>query len=518
MQGVADSSGTVFKGLPFAAPPIGRLRWAAPQPASAWQGVKEAAAFSPRCPQIGVYPPRSAEEPISEDCLYLNIWVPTGARTPLPVMVWFYGGGLENGSASIPLYWGDRLADHGVILVTANYRLGALGFLAHPTLSHESRSRVSGNYGLLDQIAALNWVHQNVAAFGGDPGRVTIFGQSSGSISVSALIASPLARGLFQRAIGQSGGLFEPLAVAPEYSEGGAEAEGVDFLRRSGAATIEQLREMPVAELLRVPFHPHLIIDGVALKGPPYDVYANGAENDVDLLVGYNAAEGRFFLDGKSITVDNYIQTLSEDFPPILVRLLAPPPGDDNRTAREAAAAFEGDMRFRWDMWTWARLAARTGSKHVYLYEFTGIPDSRHISMGATHGMEMPYVFGHLDPAAAAWTAADQQLSAAMQTYWTNFVRTGDPNGVGLPRWPDFRSSPSQVMMLGDQLGAEPIPSAKSLGRIDRLYWAARAVAEHPVALLLLAIVLVVLSLGGAGFAYRRWRRRPRAIEALRTE
>jgi para-nitrobenzyl esterase len=275
---------------------------------------------------------------------------------------------------------------------------------------------------------------------------------------------------------------------------------------------------MPVAELLKVPFHPHLIIDGVALKGPPYDVYADGAENQVDVLVGYNAAEGQFFLDGKSITIDNYTQMLSEDFPPILVRLLAPPPGNDNRTAREAAAAFEGDMRFRWDMSAWARLAARTGSKHVFLYEFTRTPpfasDSRYFGMGATHGMEMPYVFGNLDPAAAAWSSGDEQLSAVMQDYWTNFAKTGDPNGVGLPRWPDFRSSRSLVMMLGDQIEAESIPNAESLRRIDRLYWAVRAGAEHPVAILLLAIVLVVLFLSGAAVAYRRWRRRPRAIEA----
>ena len=220
------------------------------------------------------------------------------------------------------------------------------------------------------------------------------------------------------------------------------------------------------------------------------------------------------FLDGKSITIDNYTQTLSADFPPILVRLLAPPPGNDNQTAREAVAAFEGDMRFRWDMLAWARLAARTGSKHVYLYEFTRAPpftsDSKFFGMGATHGLEMLYVFGHLDPAAAAWTSGDAQLSAAMQNYWTNFAKTGDPNGAGLPRWPDFSSSRSLLMKLGDQVEAGSIPNVESLRRIDRLYWTVRTAAEHPVASLLLALVLVVLFLGGAGFAYRRWRLRPR--------
>ena len=367
VEGKTDSSVTVFKGLPFAMPPVGRLRWRAPEPPAAWQGVREASTFSPRCPQTGAYPPESPQEPTSEDCLYLNIWVPNGSpSTPLPVMVWFYGGALENGSASIPLYWGNRLAEHGVIVVSANYRLGALGFLAHPALSRESDMRVSGNYGLLDQIAALQWVQRNIAAFGGDPGRITIFGQSSGAISVSALVVSPLAKGLFQRAIGESGGLFEPLTIAREYSLRGAEAEGIDFVRQSGAGTLEHLRQMPVAELLKVPFHPHVVIDGFALRASPYDVYAGGQQNDVDILVGSNATEGRLFLGGKSITVNNYTQILSADFPSMLVRLLAPSPGDNGATALAAAGAFEGDMRFRWDMWTWARLAARTGSKGVY--------------------------------------------------------------------------------------------------------------------------------------------------------
>lgn len=518
VQGAGNSSVTVFRGIPFAAAPVGELRWRAPRPPTPWQGVREATRFSPRCPQLGAYPPESPQGPVSEDCLYLNIWAPTGTSGgSLPVMVWLYGGGLENGSASNPLYWGDRLAEHGVIVVTANYRLGALGFLAHPLLSRESAAHVSGNYGLLDQIAVLSWVRRNIAAFGGDPARVTIFGQSSGSMSVTALIASPLAKGLFQRAIGQSGGLFEPLAIAPQYSLAGAEAEGVDFVHRSGAATIERLRQMTVTDLLKVPFHPHFIIDGVALRESPYDAYANGRANDVDVLVGYNADEGQFFLHGPTITVDNYTQVLSADFPSLLVRLLAPRPGPGNATAQIAAAAFEGDMRFRWDMWTWARLAAAAGSKRVYFYQFSRAPPfaptSRYFGMGATHGMEMPYVFGHLDPAVAAWTAADLQLSETVQSYWTHFAAIGNPNGAGLPLWHDFRSSPDRLMTLDERPRESPIPNAGALRRINRLYWLARTGARRPVATLALTAVVVVAVLGALVLAYRRWRHRQRERE-----
>lgn len=515
VEGVGGSSVTAFRGIPFAAAPVGRLRWRAPQPPASWQGTREAAQFLPRCPQLGTYPPDSPEGPVDEDCLYLNIWVPAGTiGSALPVMVWLHGGGLENGSASNPLYGGEGLAEHGVIVVTANYRLGALGFLAHPALSRESTAHVSGNYGLLDQIAALSWVQRNIAAFGGDPARVTLFGQSSGSMSVSALIASPLAKGLFQRAIGQSGGLFEPLAIAPQYSLSGAEAEGADFAGRSGAASIARLREMTVTELLKVPFHPHFIVDGVALRESPYDAYANGRANAVDILVGYNAEEGQFFLHGARITVDNYTRALSADFPPLLVRLLAPRPGPDNATAQMAAAAFEGDMRFRWDMWIWARLAAAAGSKRVYYYQFSQAPPfsptSRYFGMGATHGMEMPYVFGHLDPALASWTAADRQLSNTVQSYWTHFAATGDPNGPALPVWPDFRSSPGQVMMLDQNPRQSPIPNAGALRRINRLYWLVGTGARRPIATLALITAVVMAVLGGLVLAYRRWRQRRR--------
>ncbi len=343
LQGLVADGVRVFKGIPFAAPPLGALRWRAPQATPGWSGIRSADKFSAVCPQLGSYPPESAPEPTSEDCLYLNIWTPAQAsEKPLPVMVWIYGGALENGSASTPLYAGDGFARRGVILVTVNYRLGVLGFLALNSLSKESAHGVSGNYGLLDQIAALQWVQRNIGAFGGDAQRVTIFGQSSGSISVSALVASPLAKGLFQRAIGESGGLFEPLELSPGFSLAGAENDGKKFAQRQGASTLAQLRAKSASELLSTPFDGHFVVDGYVLKQAPFDAYRSHAQNDVDVLVGSNADEGQLFLQKKSVTVANFKDILDADFPAPLVWLLHPNPGTTDSQARTLRGSHRG--------------------------------------------------------------------------------------------------------------------------------------------------------------------------------
>jgi para-nitrobenzyl esterase len=393
-------------------------------------------------------------------------------------MVWIYGGALENGSASIPLYSGENLARHGVIVVTANYRLGVLGFLSLDELRHESVRGTSGNYGLLDQIAALAWVQRNIAAFGGDPGVVTVFGQSSGAISISALVASPMAKGLFQRAIAQSGGLFEPIELAGGFTPAGAEADGRRFASRSGAATLEQLRNMPVEKLLKTSFAAHFVLDGVVLKESPFHAYRDGSQNDVDILVGTNLDEGKIFLTKKRVTRATYRATLSDDFPAPIVWFAGPGPGHSDAEARAAAASFEGDMRFRWDMWTWARLASSHGSKNAYFYQFAHTPPyvegNRYYGLGATHGMEMPYVFEHADAIEGEWTDVDGQLSATMAAYWTNFAKTGDPNGPDLPKWPTFKAAPNQVMVLSETAQLEAIPQESALRRIDLVYRFAR--------------------------------------------
>ena len=493
----------VFKGIPYAAPPVGPLRWRPPQPVPSWRGVRKATFQSPACPQSGSYPPDALQEPTSEDCLTLNVWAPAiKSAGKLPVMVWIHGGGLMNGSGSLPQYAGDQLAARGVVVVTINYRLGALGFLAHPELNRESQHRSSGNYGLLDQVAALKWVNRNIASFGGDPGRVTIFGQSSGSFSVSMLVVSPLANGLIHRAIGQSGAVFEPVELDPLFTPNGAAEEGVRFARKVGAKTLADLRKVPVASLLKATFHPQFNIDGYAIPVSPHDAYAAGKKNEVDLLIGTNASEGTFFLDPASVNVGNFHTVLARDFPSLLLRAVGASPGKSDADARKAAISIETDMRFRWGMWAWARHAVKSGNRHVFFYRFTGQPAYRaghpYFGLGPTHGGELPYVFGDLDGGAAKWTQGDRQLAWTIQQYWTNFAKSGDPNGAGVPRWPMFDEQRTMVMTLGQESRAATLTDDASLKRIDRVYAVARFVNKQlygviAVSLLLLILVITML-------------------------
>ncbi|MEQ1930681.1 MAG: carboxylesterase family protein, partial [Parvularculaceae bacterium] len=486
------------------------------EPGDADWGVRLADVFSPICPQTGVYPPDAAPEPMSEDCLALNIWTPAApSAETLPVMVWIYGGGLVNGSGSTPLYWGDRLAARGVVVVTFNYRLGALGFLAHPALNWESAHGGSGNYGLLDQVAALQWVQRNIAAFGGDPDQVTIFGQSSGAMSVSMLIASPMAKGLFRRAIGQSGGVFEPIELDPLFSPAGAAAAGERFAERAGAASLDDLRNLPVETLVTIAFHPQFNIDGHALTRSPYDAYAAKAQNNVDLLVGANADEGQWFLQNAEVTVENFYEVLTRTFPGWLVSVIGAKPGASDSEARAAAAAFETDMRFRWDMWAWARQAAAAKKGGVYFYQFSKAPPFRdgdvYSGLGAAHGVEMAYAFDHLDQQDIDWPEKDRALAATMAGYWTNFARTGDPNGEGLAAWRDYSAAKDEVMNLGEIIGPVPIPGADRLRRIDQVYTVARVVAHNPYAVIGGVLIAVVAAIALLALGFQRPRRqRPR--------
>jgi len=481
VEGVEADGIVVFKGIPFAAPPVGKLRWRAPQPVAPWRGVRSADNFSPVCMQQGSYPPDAPHEHSNEDCLYLNIWTPSGARSKkLPVMFWIHGGALQNGSASTPLYAGDRLARYDVIVVTANYRLGVFGFLAHPDLTRESDNGTSGNYGLQDQLAALQWVKRNIAAFGGDPDQVTVFGQSSGSISISALIASPLAKGLFRGAIGQSGGLFEPMQLLPELALPGAEQAGARFMSDAGATDLARLRAMPADQLLKMSFKTDIIVDGHVLTRPPYDIFIEGKQNDVSVLVGTNRDEGETFIRDRAITVTNYRSELERGFPSFLVNLMGVQQAANDAEAHMGVSAFNRDMRFRWDMWTWARLSTRNGGR-VFAYEFTRVPPvgTPFSGFGAMHGAEMPYVFNNLDPAAPTWTDDDHRLAFAIATYWTNFAKTGDPNDVNMPAWPAFTESNQQGILLGDEIHTGRPFDEKALGRIDAAYSSVRAAGSQ---------------------------------------
>jgi para-nitrobenzyl esterase len=503
----------IFKGIPYAAPPVGPLRWRSPQPVSSWRGVRRATAYSPACPQLGKYPPDAPQEATSEDCLTLNIWAPDrGNAAKLPVMVWIHGGGLVNGSGSLPHYAGDQLASRGVVVVTINYRLGALGFLAHPELNRESAHGGSGNYGLLDQIAALKWVNRNIAAFGGDPDRVTIFGQSSGSFSVSMLVASPLAKGLFRRAIGQSGAVLEPVELDPLFTPEGAAEAGAHFASKASAKSIAELRDLPVQSLLKQRFNPQFNIDGYVLPASPHDAYVAGTQNDVDLLVGANASEGTFFLDPASVTVDNFDAVLGNHFPSLLLRAVGASPGKSVAEARRVAVAIETDLRFRWGMWAWARHASSSTNRRVYFYRFTRQapyrPGHPYFGLGPTHGAELPFVFGVMDSESAIWSAQDRQLASMIQEYWTNFATSGDPNGAGLPRWPMFEREQAMVMDLGAEPHAATITDDSRLRRIDRVYAVARFVNAHPYAAIGAVIILSGLLLAGLYRLFRRlWRR-----------
>ena len=433
----AGSAIQVFKGIPCAAAPVDRLRWRPPQPLKPWAGVRRADRFSSACPQAG----HPDGQPTSEDCLYLNIWTPArSSAAKAPVMFWIHGGGLRSGAASMVHYDGAALAARGVVVVTANYRLGWLGYLSHPELTRESERHVSGNYGLLDQIAALAWVRKNIAAFGGDPGRVTVFGQSGGSRSGNALMVSPLAKGLFRGLIGESHTL---LPKAPSLAE--AEQTGLRFAASKGAASLTQLRAKSAEELVEgseeTGYAP--VVDGWVLPADPYTILSQGKQNDVALLLGSNAD------DAQAPHAPYRAQTLAaaaqRNFGDRAGAFLKLYPADSDDQARQSAHDSANDQE-RAKMRVWARLATRTGSSKAYLYEFTRVPpmppgdkpaprwgSSEVFGDGASHGAEIVYVFQTLRTKSWPWTEADFKLSDMIATYWTNFAKTGDPDGTTRP-------------------------------------------------------------------------------------
>jgi para-nitrobenzyl esterase len=427
--------------------------------------------------QRGVSMPGETPPVVNEDCLYLNIWTPaSSAHARLPVIVWIYGGAYRNGSASMPLYWGDRLAHKGVMVVTIAYRLGPLGFLAYPELTRESPRHSSGNYGLMDQLAALRWIQRNIAAFGGDPQRVTIAGQSSGAISVSILMASPLAKGLFQRAIGESGGLFEPIQLAPGYLLANAERDGEKYAASLGVASLQQLRQLPAATLLdgTAGEVSHPVIEPWVLPVTPYEAFASGQQNDVAVLVGSNADEARSLVDVAQVKAATFRSDLAHSWGELPAPVLAAYPYGTDEEARQARLDLERDLRFGWDMWAWARLQAGTGKSPVYYYSFRQQPPfpagSVYQGWGASHFAELWYVFDHLEQEPWHWAAADRNVAEAMSSYWVNFARSGNPNGRRLSSWPPFASADGKVLYLGDPIVIGGVANISSLKVFDSVY------------------------------------------------
>ncbi len=473
-----DASVTVYKGIPYGAPPVGDLRWQEPKPVAPWQGVRMADQFGARAMQAPLFSDMIfRDNGPSEDCLYLNVWTPAKAGEHLPVMVWIYGGGLQAGSASEPRQDGEALSKHGVVVVSMNYRLGVFGYLAHPELTAESAHHASGNYGFMDQIAALRWVQRNIAAFGGDPGNVTIFGESAGSFSVSLLMASPAARGLFQKAIGESGSLLGSRLV-PERALTLAEAEkiGLKFQESLGAASLKDMRSLSAAKVLEVAqaskdLRAGANIDGYILPKDPSSIFALGEQAHVPLLAGWNRDESRVWstFGNKRPTAASYAEEVKKDFGKDADALLKLYPGTTEDEAVRSAGTLAGDRFISFGTWKWIELQTKTGGSPVYRYRFDRdvpvAPDwtvnGMHATakdVGAVHASEISYVFHALASLKNITVSPeDWKLSEAIGTYWTNFAKTGNPNGGGLPEWPRYGSSDGfQVLHLDTTISASP--------------------------------------------------------------
>ena len=465
-----DASGVrVYKGIPYAAPPIGPLRWRPPEPVAAWTGVRPTRAFGSHSVQGIVWDDIDlGGAATSEDGLYLNIWTPAAPETSarLPVMVWIHGGGFVAGSGAEPRYDGARLAARGIVVVTVNHRLNALGFLAHPELTAESDHHASGNYGLHDLVAALKWVQRNIAAFGGDPDKVTIAGESAGSQAASALMASPLAKGLFARVIGESGSMFASPSRAPASLEE-AEAAGLDFMRKVGARSLAELRAAPADAILAAApglgFRP--IIDGWFLPRSPAEIFAAGEHSDVPLMAGWNKDEGfNFTLLQGDDAKRSYPDLARRIFGERTEALLQHYPDGSPDTAAASARALGGDLVIIHPTWAWIEAQKQSGRADIFRFRFDRAPltpqgwfggrDSR--DAGAFHAGELLYVFDNLH--AHPWLVddADHALAKLASNYWINFVANGDPNGPDLPHWPSHRSEGSPVMALDTPHKAGP--------------------------------------------------------------
>ncbi len=495
VRGLEEEGVAVYRGIPYAAPPVGDLRWREPHPVAAWTRPRDAFAFSRTCMQVGDPIAGSVLEPMSEDCLYLNVWTPvTRGNAPLPVMVWIHGGGNRNGSASAAPYSGAALARKGVVVISVNYRLGALGFLAHPELTRESGHGASGNYGLMDIIAALKWVRTNAPAFGGDPANVTMFGQSAGAWNISNLQVSPLARGLYRRAIAMSGGDFAPadtphgIPLLPE-----AEQAGTRLATRLGADSLAKLRTIPASAIVEaskswpaftdrsnVPG----VVDGYVLTADPYRLYASGAAAPGDLLAGYTSEEGAT-ISGLPVTAAAYQARIRKTYGAYAERVLALYPARSEAEANRSHQRVTGEEGIKWPVATWARLHAGTRRGNVFLYRFSHRPGLGPFNGIPSHGTDMWYVFDFPERVRRygsqwPWDAyRDIAMIDDIQNYWVNFARTGNPNGAGLPQWPEF-SRAAGVMELGKTAKAEAWPDAAEHRLMDDYMGAIRKARGTP--------------------------------------
>jgi para-nitrobenzyl esterase len=461
LEGTESSGLREFKGIPFAEPPVGALRWKAPQPPKKWSGVRSAAKFGPRCMQRSVFSDMVfRSDGMGEDCLYLNVWTPAKSGSErLPVLVYFFGGGFTAGDGSESRYDGASMARKDIVAVTVNYRLGIFGFFAHPELTKESPHHASGNYGLLDQNAALLWVKQNIAAFGGDPRKVTIAGESAGSISVSAQMASPLSRDLIAGAIGESGSILGALSAAPLEQ---VEQQGTKFAATVNAADLAALRAMPADQLMEAAAKPGAgrfspTIDGYFFPESPFALFAAGKQAHVPLLAGWNSAESdaRGVLAREEPTRENFTKAVEHLYHDDASAVLAEysPASDDE--VYQVATDLASDRFIAHSTWKWLELSAANGGKPVYRYYYSR-PRPRMVpgkgnapaARGAAHSAEIEYAMGNLDGNPVyEWTADDRKVSTVMEDYFANFIKKGDPNAQGLPKWPAVKEGPTVQFM-----------------------------------------------------------------------
>jgi para-nitrobenzyl esterase len=441
----------VFRGIPYAAPPVGDLRWRPPQPVAQWNGVRKAENFGHVCMQN--QNPGSTGPTPGEDCLYLNVW--TAAKSPAerrPVILWSYGGGFYTGSGSQANYDGEALARKGAVVVTYNYRLGMFGFFSHPELAKESGHGASGNYGMMDMAAALRWIQKNITVFGGDPERVTIDGESAGAIMVAAMVGSPEGKGLFKRAIAQSGA-FMGIGVAKSTSQADAEEAGKKLAAGLGAASLAELRAKSASELQKNGHGAGLVVDGWYIPEDLSAIFAKGRQNPVDVLIGSNRDEGTFFIRPDSGNAQEYLTKARTRFGDMADGYLKMHPASSDSEAQASSLSGLRD-ELGWHMRTWAQLQSKRGN-NAYLYYFTHVPPTApgQPSRGATHTAEIRYMFNTLD-ARAPLTETDHMLAEAMTSYWVNFAASGNPNGKGLAEWPAYDDNKNpQPMVLGDHIG-----------------------------------------------------------------
>ncbi|MEM7368355.1 MAG: carboxylesterase family protein [Bacteroidota bacterium] len=479
LEGCSHSGIHAYLGIPYAQAPVEDLRWRPPQPLQNWEGVRKADKFGPRGMQRPLFDDMVfRSDGMSEDCLYLNVWTPANpGEERLPVLVYFYGGGLFTGDGSEARYQGESMARRGIVTLTVNYRLNVFGFLAHPELSKESPHAASGNYGFLDQMAALQWVQENITAFGGDPERVTIAGESAGSVSVSAQMMSPLSKDLMAAAIGSSASILGTLGAVP-LEEG--EQVGEKFQQLAKASSLAELRSMPAEELLELTsrmewaaFLP--TIDGYFFPGSVFEMYAEGKQAKIPLLIGWNSQESPYqaILGEEAPTVEHFQEKLRTLYPNHAEEAIRLYHAENTEEVTLAARDLASDRFTGYSSWKWADLHLQTSDQAVfrYLYAHPRPALSEDSPTGAVHSAEIEYAMGNLPQNRVyRWTAEDYRVSAVFQTYYENFVKTGNPNGLGVPNWPAMEKDNPQIQIIDVKTHSIPEPNRERYLFLDQFY------------------------------------------------